>query len=226
MKKLLGEVAFSAIAAVAAFLVGGLIVLAVGDNPFLVYDLFFTSAFGTVDGIGYTLFNATPLIFTGLSVAVAFKCGLLNIGAEGQLVAGAFVTAWICLMLKGWPVAVVVLLASLGAMILGGIWSGIPGVLKARFGAHEVITTIMMNFIALNIVSYLTQHHYRRQGDPILETLPIAELQNGRISGPHIPRMHDLLAPLGINFPERLPLNAAFLLALVACGAVYIFLWK
>src|SRR5262249_24357924 len=135
-------------------------------------------------------------------------------------------TAWICLMLKGWPVAVVVLLASLGAMIIGGIWSGIPGVLKARFGAHEVITTIMMNFIALNIVSYLTQHHYRRQGDPILETLPIAELQNGRISGPHIPRMHDLLAPLGINFPERLPLNAAFLLALVACGAVYIFLWK
>ena len=226
MKKLLGELAFPAIAVVAAFLVGGVIVLAVGDSPFLVYELFFSSAFGTVDGIGYTLFNATPLIFTGLAVAVAFKCGLLNIGAEGQLVVGAFVTAWVCLMLKGWPVVVVAVLAAMGAMIIGGIWSGIPGVLKAKFGAHEVITTIMMNFIAANIVSYLTQHHYRRQGDPILETLPIAELTDGRITGPHIPRMHALLAPLGISFPERLPLNAAFLLALVACVLVYVFLWK
>jgi len=226
MKKLLGELAFPAIAVAAAFLVGGIIVLAVGDSPFLVYKLFFSSAFGTVDGIGYTLFNATPLIFTGLAVAVAFKCGLLNIGAEGQLVAGAFVTAWVCLMLKGWPVVVVVVLAALGAMIIGGIWSGIPGVLKARFGAHEVITTIMMNFIAANIVSYLTQHHYRRQGDPILETLPIAETTDGRLTGPHIPRMHALLAPLGINFPDRLPLNAAFLLALLACVVVYVFLWK
>jgi len=73
MKKLLAELAFPAIAVIAAFLVGGLIVLMVGDNPFLVYDLFFKSAFGTVDGIGYTLFNATPLIFTGLAVAVTFK---------------------------------------------------------------------------------------------------------------------------------------------------------
>jgi simple sugar transport system permease protein len=226
MKKLLGELAFPAIAVVAAFLVGGLIVLAVGDSPLLVYDLFFSSVFGTPDGIGYTLFNATPLIFTGLAVAVAFKCGLLNIGAEGQLVVGAFVTAWVCLMLNGWPVIVVVLLAALGAMIAGGIWSGIPGILKARFGAHEVITTIMMNFIAINIVSYLTQHHYRRQGDPILETLPIAELSNGRLTGPHIPRMHALLAPLGINFPDHVPLNLGFLLALVACVLVYIFLWK
>src|SRR6516164_5751935 len=95
MKKLLGELAFPAIAVVAAFLVGGVIVLAVGDSPFLVYRLFLSSAFGTVDGIGYTLFNATPLIFTGLAVAVAFKCGLLNIGAEGQLYMAAFASAWV-----------------------------------------------------------------------------------------------------------------------------------
>jgi len=226
MKKLLSELAFPMMAVIAAFLVGGLIVLALGDSPLLVYELFFTSAFGTVDGIGYTLFNATPLIFTGLAVAVAFKCGLLNIGAEGQLIAGAFVTAWVCLMLKGWPVVIVVVLASLGAMLMGGIWSGIPGVLKAKFGAHEVITTIMMNFIAISIVSYLTQHHYRRQGDPILETLPIAEVRDGRLSGPHIPRMHALLAPLGINFPDHVPLNFGFLLALAACALVYVFLWK
>jgi general nucleoside transport system permease protein len=226
MKSLLKELMFPLIAVIAAFLVGGIIVWMVGDNPLLVYDLFFSSAFGSVDGFGYTLFYATPLIFTGLAVAVAFKCGLLNIGAEGQLIAAAFATAWVGLMLPGWPGWFVAILAMLAAMIVGGIWSGIPGVLKAKFGAHEVITTIMMNFIAVSIVSYLTQYHYRKQGDPILETLPIAEMRDGALTGPHIPRMHALLAPLGINFPEHLPLNLAFLIALAACALVYVFLWK
>jgi simple sugar transport system permease protein len=120
----------------------------------------------------------------------------------------------------------VVVLAMLAAVAVGGVWAGIPGVLKARFGAHEVITTIMMNFIAAGLVSYLTQYHYRKQGDPILETLPIAEKIGGSVVGPHIPRMSALLAPLGISFPDRLPLNLAFLLALIACVIVYVFLWK
>ncbi|HET9533450.1 MAG TPA: ABC transporter permease [Blastocatellia bacterium] len=227
MKSLISELKFPVIAVVAAFLVGGLLVWMVGDSPLLVYELFFSSAFGSIDGIGYTLFYATPLIFTGLAVAVAFKCGLLNIGAEGQLVAGAFATAWVGLVLAGWPALVIVILAMIAAVVVGGIWAGIPGVLKAKFGAHEVITTIMMNFIALSIVSYLTQYHYRRQGDPILQTLPIVEeAEGGAIVGPHIPRMHALLDPLGISFPERLPLNLAFLLALVACVMVYVFLWR
>jgi len=226
MKNLLKELLFPLLAVVAAFLVGGIIVWIVGDNPFLVYELFFTSAFGSIDGIGYTLFYATPLIFTGLAVAVAFKCGLLNIGAEGQLVAAAFATAWVGLVLPEWPALIVVALAMIAAVVTGGLWAGIPGILKARFGAHEVITTIMMNFIAASIVSYLTQYHYRKQGDPILETLPIAEYKDGVLVGPHIPRMHDLLAPLGVDFPERLPINLAFLFALAACVLVYIFLWK
>ena len=226
MKTLVRELTFPLVAVVAAFLVGGLIVWMVGDSPLLVYELFFSSVFGSADGIGYTLFYATPLIFTGLAVAVAFKCGLLNIGAEGQLTAAAFATAWVGLMLPHWPAWMVVILAVLASMVVGGIWGGIPGVLKARFGAHEVITTIMMNFIAIALVSYLTQYHYRRQGDPILETLPIAEMKDGVLTGPHIPRIHALLAPFGISIPERLPLNAAFLVAVLACGLVYVFLWK
>jgi general nucleoside transport system permease protein len=226
MKRFLQDLGFPLIAVVAAFLVGGLIVWLIGDSPTLVYDLFLTSAFGSIDGIGYTLFYATPLIFTGLAVSVAFKCGLLNIGAEGQLTAAAFATAWVGLVLPNWPALIVVLLAMLAAVFVGGVWSGIPGVLKARFGAHEVITTIMMNFIAFGLVSYLTQYRYRRQGDPILETLPIAEIKDGLLVGPHIPRMGSLLSPLGLNFPQRLPLNLAFLMALAACVAVYVFLWK
>src|ERR1044071_6005869 len=128
MKSLLKELLFPFIAVIAAFVVGGIIVWMVGDNPLLVYELFFTSAFGSVDGFSYTLFYATPLIFTGLAVAVAFKCGLLNIGAEGQLIAAAFATAWVGLMLPGWPVWIVVILAALAAVLVGGTWAGIPGV--------------------------------------------------------------------------------------------------
>ena len=99
MKSFVKELTFPIIAVIAAFLVGGLLVWVIGDDPLLVYELFFTSVFGSVDGIGYTLFYATPLIFTGLAVAVAFKCGLLNIGAEGQLTMAAFATAWVGLVL-------------------------------------------------------------------------------------------------------------------------------
>ena len=226
MRNNLKELLFPLIAVLAAFIVGGIIVWFIGDDPLLVYELFFTSAFGSIDGIGYTLFYATPLIFTGLAVSVAFKCGLLNIGAEGQLVVAAFATAWVGIELASWPTLLVVFLAMIAAMAAGGLWAGVPGVLKARFGAHEVITTIMMNFIAFSLVSYMTQYHYRKPGDPILETVPIAELKDGVLVGPHIPRMHDMLAPLGIDFPERLPLNLAFLIALAMCFVVYVFLWK
>src|SRR2546425_12833186 len=198
--KLFREILFPLIAVLAAFIVGGIVVWIIGDNPFQTYKLLIGSAFSWPDGIGYTLFYATPLIFTGLAVAVAFKCGLLNIGAEGQLIAAAFATAWVGLVLPGWPALVVMLLAMLAAIVAGGVWAGIPGLLKAKFGADEVITTIMMNFIAAGLVSYLTQYHYRKQGDPILETLPIAEKVGGKVVGPHIPRMSALLAPLGINF--------------------------
>jgi simple sugar transport system permease protein len=226
MKTVLRELLFSIVAVIAAFALGGLIVLFIGDSPMLVYELLISSTFGSLDGVAYTLFYATPLIFTGLAVAVAFKCGLLNIGAEGQLIAAAFATAWVGLTFPGWPALVVTLMAMLAAVLVGGVWSGIPGVLKAKFGAHEVITTIMMNFIAVGLASYFTQHHYRRQGDPILETYAIAEAKDGVLAGPHIPRMHDLLAPLGISFPARFPLNLAFLLALAACVVVYVFLWR
>src|SRR5258705_11290543 len=92
--KLLREILFPLIAVIAAFVVGGIVVWIIGDSPFQTYKLLIGSAFSWPDGIGYTLFNATPLIFTGLAVAVAFRCGLLNIGAEGQLYVAAFGAGW------------------------------------------------------------------------------------------------------------------------------------
>ncbi len=227
MKTLLRELLFPFIAVLAAFVIGGLVVLAIGDNPFTVYRLMISSAFGLFDAMGnftwdnwgYTLFNATPLIFTGLAVSLAFKCGLLNIGAEGQLVVGAFAAGWVGLTFTGLPGMVLVPFAMMAAIAAGGAWGAIPGLLKARFGSHEVINTIMLNFIAVGLVSYLTQSRYKATGDPIMQTVPIADQA-------HIARFSTLLSPFGINFPNRIPLNLAFLLALLACFLVWVFLWK
>jgi general nucleoside transport system permease protein len=227
MKTLIRESLFPLIAVAAAFLIGGLIVLAVGDSPKKVYLLLVSGAFGLYDAMGnftfdpwgYTLFQTTPLIFTGLAVALAFKCGLLNIGAEGQLYVGAFAAAWVGITFTKFPGFVLIPMAMIAAMGAGAVWGAIPGALKARFGSHEVINTIMMNFIAVGLVSYLTQRFYKEPGDPIMQTAPIAD--QARVA-----RFSTILAPFGVDFPQRIPLNVSFLLALLAAFLVWAFLWR
>jgi ABC-type uncharacterized transport system permease subunit len=229
--KILREILSPLIAVLAAFAVGGLIVLAIGDDPFQAFALLVGNSFGSLNDIGYTLFIATPLIFTGLAVAVAFRCGLLNIGAEGQLYVAAFATAWVGIKFGGtvvnvfgenvdysWaslPAVLLVPLCILTAVIAGGIWGAIPGILKAKFGSHEVINTIMLNFIAIALVSYFTQYHFKQAGDPILQTVPIGEAA-------YIPRISQFIP----GMPDFVPLSVAFLLAILMCFLVYFFLWK
>src|SRR6266496_4538542 len=212
---LLRELLFPFIAVLAAFVVGGILVLIIGDNPIQTYALMFGSALSWPDGIGYTLFYATPLIFTGLAVLVAFRCGLLNIGAEGQLYVAAFATAWVGITFAHASPWILIPLCFIAAIVAGGAWGAIPGILKARFGSHEVINTIMLNFIAVALISYLTQYHYRIPGDPIMETAPIG-------TGSHIARLGKFIPGL----PERIPVNIAFLLALLCCFLVYLFPWR
>lgn len=229
--KHLRELLFPLIAVLAAFIVGGIFVLLIGGNPIETYGLLIGSALSWPDGIGLTLFYATPLIFTGLAVAVAFRCGLLNIGAEGQLYIAAFAASWVAIKFGGtvvdvfgqqvnysWmtlPAAVLILATILTAIFTGAAWGAIPGFLKARFGAHEVITTIMMNFIAIALASYFTQYYYKAPGDPIMQSVPIG-------AGAHLPRLGSFIP----GMPERIPVNVAFILALLACAVVYIFLWR
>jgi len=213
--KLLREILFPLIAVLAAFVVGGIVVWLIGDDPIQTYRLLIGSAFSWPDGIGYVLFYATPLIFTGLAVMVAFRCGLLNIGAEGQLYIGAFAAAWVGIKFAGASAWVLLPTCCLAAILAGAFWGGIPGVLKARFGSHEVINTIMLNFIAVALVSYFTQYHYKVPGDPIMQTREIG-------AGAHIARLGRFIPGL----PERIPLNLAFILALICCVLVYVLLWK
>jgi len=229
--KILREVLSPLSAVIAAFVVGGIIVALIGDNPFATFGLLIGNSFGSLRDVGYMLFYATPLIFTGLAVAVAFRCGLLNIGAEGQLYVAAFATAWVGIKFGGtivnvfgkdvdysWmslPAIVLVPLCMLTAVVAGGIWGAIPGILKAKFGSHEVINTIMLNFIAIALVSYFTQYYYKVPGDAILQTAPIGEAA-------HIPRISQFIP----GMPDYVPLSVAFLLAILMCVLVYIFLWK
>jgi simple sugar transport system permease protein len=215
MTKLARELLFPLIAVLAAFIVSGVLILLVGDNPIVAYRLLLGSALSWPDGVGYTLFLATPLIFTGLAVLVGFRCGLFNIGAEGQLYVAAFATAWVGITLANLSSWLLIPLCFAAAILAGAVWGGIPGVLKAQFGSHEVINTIMLNFIAVALVSYFTQYHYKVPGDPILQTAMI---------GPsaYIPHLGKFIP----GFPERIPLNVAFILALLCCLLVYLFLWR
>ena len=213
--KLLRELIFPLLAVITAFIIGGILVLIIGDDPIQAYKLLLGSALSWPDGIGYTLFYATPLIFTGLAVLVAFRSGLLNIGAEGQLYVASFATAWVGITFAQYSAWFLVPVCFLAALLGGSIWGAIPGVLKARFGSHEVINTIMLNFIAVALVSYFTQYHYKTPGDPIMETSQIG-------AGAHIARLGSFIPGL----PERIPLNLAFVLALICCALVYLFLWR
>ncbi len=229
--KILREITWPLIAVLAAFIVGGVIVLLIGDNPFLAFYHMIGNSFGSLNDIGYTLFIATPLIFTGLAVAVAFRCGLLNIGAEGQLYVAAFATAWVGIKFGGavvnvfgkqedwsWfslPSILLILLSIITAITAGAAWGAIPGFLKARFGSHEVINTIMLNFIAIALVSYFTQYYFKIPGDPIMQTGEIGQAA-------HIPRISQYIP----GMPDFVPLSIAFLIAILMCVLVYIFLWK
>src|SRR5258708_29121472 len=147
--KLYREILFPLLAVLAAFIIGGIVVLLIGDSPIQTYRLLIGSAFSWPDGIGYTLFYATPLIFTGLAVAVAFRCGLLNIGAEGQLYIGAFAAAWIGIRFAGASGWILLPACCMAAIIGGGHFGGVARLMEFWFWSAEVIHTIMRTLLSV-----------------------------------------------------------------------------
>ncbi len=190
-----------------ALLAFDLLVLAYGASPLRVLRVMIEGTWGNPYGVGQVLFKATPLIFTGLAVAIPFRAGLFNIGAEGQVVMGALAGALIGMWLPGgtpWLLAIPLVAAA--AALVGGGYGALPGALKARFGAHEVITTIMLNFVALALVNYLVATHFHEP--ETLHTAPIIE--GARLSrlGAFLPALHGSAA------------NTALLWALGGAGLV------
>jgi simple sugar transport system permease protein len=160
-----------------ALLIGAIVLLISGANPIEAYAALFEGAFGSAEALRRTLEKSTPLIFSGLAVAFAFKGGLFNIGAQGQLLIGALVAAGIGFGISGLPAIIHAPLALFGGALAGAAYGFIPGFLKAYTGAHEVIITIMLNFVAINITDYLADGAWKDEsaGNIVARTPKIAE---------------------------------------------------
>jgi ABC-type uncharacterized transport system permease subunit len=195
------------IAVLLALLVGAVILQISGASPIQAYSALFKGAFGSMKALGRTLEKATPLVFSGLAVAFAFKAGLFNIGAQGQLLFGAIVSAVVGFSLTGLPPYIHAPLALLCGGIAGALYGVIPGALKTYTGAHEVITTIMLNYIAINITDYLADG-------------PLKDPSPGNI----VARTPAILDSAKIPSIGEIPLG--FLIAIVVAVIVWWILWR
>ena len=202
-----------------AAILSALVILGIGEDPVAAVKLMVDGALGSTYGWGYTLYYATNFMFTGLAVAVAAHAGLFNIGGEGQAMLGGLGVALVCLLIP-WPHWTLALVfAALGAGIFGAAWAAIPAYLQAKRGSHIVITTIMFNFIAAAVLNYVLVNVLRPEGsmDPATERFPEAV---------HLPSLHELLAPIGINFSKSAPANVSLLVAMGACLFVWLLIWR
>ena len=194
------------VALLVAAVVGDILILAFGQNPGAVYRLLFEGTWGNSYGFGQVLYKTTTLTFTGLAVAIGLRAGLFNIGAESQLAAGGFVAALVGLILPaGIPALVTIPIYIVAAAAGGGAVGALPGALKAKFGAHEVITTIMLNFIVLALLNYLTVTFFKVDG-----TLHTGEIHDGAL-----PRLSDFI-PSFHGSAANVVLFLALAVALVA----------
>jgi simple sugar transport system permease protein len=200
-----------------ALLLSAGVVLLIGENPARALRILAGGAFGDAEAVGYTLYYATNFVFTGLAVAVAFHGGLFNIGAEGQAYMAGLGVALLCLGAGGWPTVLVIPAAIVVAAAGGAAWAFVPGWLQAKRGSHVVITTIMFNFIASSVMTYLLVNVMIKPGQQSPET---------REFDPNtwLPQIHDVLRWLGWEI-GRSPLNCSSLLALVTCAVVWFYLW-
>lgn len=156
-----------------SFLVGGLIIAFVGGNPLEAYRYLFQGAFGNSSNFGETVIKSVPLIFTGLAATFAYKCGVFNLGAEGQFVMGALASIWVSTTLKGIPSILLLILSLTLGIIAGGIWGAIPGILKITRGLNEMIVSIMLNYIAILFMGFLYTGPLREGNLPQTATVPV-----------------------------------------------------
>jgi len=220
-----------ALAVLTGLIIGAFAIILTGSNIFTAYGALFVGSFGdpvryfngfqqlfttgetagllrAIYPITESLVAATPYIFAGLSVALGFRCGLFNIGAEGQFFIGALCSAYVGYSIVGLPAYIHLPLALLGGAAGGALWGVIPGYLKAKFGAHEVVNTIMMNYLAFRLSDWLLNNPMKASGfRPVTPTVEFSA---------ELPRF----------FPDPIRLNWGLILAFVVAYALYWFLFK
>ncbi|MFQ6547394.1 ABC transporter permease [Aestuariibius sp. 2305UL40-4] len=202
-----------------AAILSALVILAIGEDPLEALRYMVDGAIGSAYGWGYTLYYATNFIFTGLAVAVAFHARLFNIGGEGQAALGGLGVALVCLFIP-WPHWSLALLGAMAAgALFGALWAAIPAYLQAARGSHIVITTIMFNFIAAAVLNYFLVGPLKPAGsmDPATARFPEAT---------NLPTFHEMFGWTGIGFSPSVPANVSFIIAVIACIAVWALIWR
>jgi general nucleoside transport system permease protein len=196
-----------------ALLIGAIMLLALGVSPLDAYGAMFQGAFGNLSGFTQTLVKATPLLLVGLGVTIAFRGGVINIGGEGQILVGGLAATALAVSLPETPGIILLPMSLLAATLAGAVWGGIPGTLKARIGVNEILSTVMMNAIALQLANYLLR-------GPLIDP---EEIERGtRIA-------QSALLPAQVWLPRLIPrtlLHSGAILAVVLAVLVYIFLWR
>lgn len=195
------------LAIIVGLLFGALFMLMIGKDPVEAYKALWISSFGSLQSFAETLVNTTPLIFTGLAVAFAFRCGLLNMGGEGQFLAAYVVAGWVGAYFQ-MPAWLHIPFTLIAATVAGGLWAAIPGILKAKLGIHEVISTIMFNYIGLQASIIVIREFLMPEGayipaSPMIQT------------SAQLPRLIDMTR-----------FNASFFIALAVAAFIAWLLWK
>jgi simple sugar transport system permease protein len=200
------------LAVLAALVVGAVMLLLLGANPIRAYGALLDGAFGSTNAVAETAVKAVPLLLVGLGICVAFRGNVINIGGEGQMVIGALLATLVGLSLPNWSGWVVIPLGMIAGFVGGAIWGGIPGILKAYFDVNEILSTVMMNAIAVQIMNFLLRGPMI---DPAQAELASKIPQTAALANDfRLPRLA----------PTRLHLGA--LIAIVLAFLVYILLWR
>jgi general nucleoside transport system permease protein len=196
-----------------ALVIGAALLWLLGENPLEAYWVMFSGAFGSVNGLASTVITATPLLLVGLGICIAFRGGVINIGAEGQLIVGALAATATALSLSAWPGWALLPLTLLAGALAGGVWGGIAGALKARLNVNEILSTVMLNAIAFQLMNFLLS-------GPMLDPEQIK-------AGTNIPQSAALPEQVWLTrlIPRTL-LHSCAILALVMAVLVYLLLWR
>jgi len=199
-------------ATLAALAVGAVMLLFLKVNPVEAYAALWDGAFGSSNAFAETLVKATPLLLVGIGICISFRGDVINIGGEGQMIVGAVLATWVGLNFTGLPGWLTITLSMLAGFLGGAIWGGIPGVLKAYFSVNEILSTVMMNAIAVQLMNFLLR-------GPMIDPAQ-AELAS---QIPQTARLEEIFRLPRLT-PTRLHLGA--LIAVILAILVYVLLWR
>ena len=196
-----------------ALLIGAIMLLFLKVNPLTAYAQLINGAFGNVSGLTQTLVKATPLLLVGLGICIAFRASVINIGGEGQIIVGALAATWFPLTFRTWPGWALIPCTLLVGFLAGAIWGFIPGILKARLRVNEILSTVMMNAVALQLMNLLVRSVLM---DPA-----------GITSGTYLAQSERLPEQAWLTrlVPQTL-LHTGLLIAIALAVIVFIFLWR